>query len=295
MNTAKWWVVGDIAGDEFRWGPLEAMRSTVGRVTWDEARRADADWLSEVATTENVGGVVFWTPRPGLLDQRIVEAWNVAAPLARCIQVVGPWCDGEMRTGFPVDGMERVRWTEWRQLNADWLAPRNWRPRTWNSVEQWLSESIRRARTRKLSLATAPRPSASEPSAWIVIEAQDRETFEALSALVGEVGLEACWVRGESVWHESDSGFSFERVVGWIRDEAGCGPAGVTDAAIASLTSERLRLVNYPRVEDLNGPPDDPSVESLQRMVNETVLGKPFSIDRVLDWLKRCADSRVTE
>ena len=54
--------------------------------------------------------IVVAQSRPGSVDGRAVECLRKNAPLAAIVALVGSWCEGELRTGRPWPGVERVYW-----------------------------------------------------------------------------------------------------------------------------------------------------------------------------------------
>jgi CheY-like chemotaxis protein len=58
--------------------------------------------------------ILFAQSRPGRFCQDNAELLHRAAPLARLAVMLGPWCEGEMRSGTPLSGVVRIYWHEWR-------------------------------------------------------------------------------------------------------------------------------------------------------------------------------------
>ncbi len=59
--------------------------------------------------------------RPGDISARQVDRLRRAAPLARVVELLGVWCDGELRTGEPLVATIRVPchlWKSWFQREA---------------------------------------------------------------------------------------------------------------------------------------------------------------------------------
>ncbi len=55
---------------------------------------------------------LFFQSRPGQFTQASIEAVHTEIPLARLALVLGSWCEGELRSGFPLHGLERMFWYE---------------------------------------------------------------------------------------------------------------------------------------------------------------------------------------
>ena len=60
--------------------------------------------------------VVLLQSRPGEFLDKKVHQLRAAAPLARLVTLLGSWCEGEMRTGVPLQGMVRLYWHEWEPV-----------------------------------------------------------------------------------------------------------------------------------------------------------------------------------
>jgi hypothetical protein len=66
--------------------------------------------------------IVVADSRPGSVDRREQESLRRRAPLASVVSLVGSWCEGELRTGRPIEGVTRLYWHEfpgwWRRQEA---------------------------------------------------------------------------------------------------------------------------------------------------------------------------------
>src|SRR5436190_3850782 len=56
--------------------------------------------------------VIVFQSRPGQFSTSNFDELRRACPLARIVRVLGPWMEGELRTGRPVPGTLRVYWHE---------------------------------------------------------------------------------------------------------------------------------------------------------------------------------------
>jgi len=57
--------------------------------------------------------VVLAIPRPGRVSQQDVDRIRAAAPLCRIVALLGSGCEGELRSGRPLQGVARVYWHQW--------------------------------------------------------------------------------------------------------------------------------------------------------------------------------------
>lgn len=89
-----------------------------------------ADWLAEcadvsrfvdaeTAAKELAEGtcepevIVLAQSRPDQFSSAQIDRLRRAAPLSPVVSLLGSWCEGEMRTGFPYPGVMRVYWHQW--------------------------------------------------------------------------------------------------------------------------------------------------------------------------------------
>lgn len=264
-GQGTWWVLGKLDHPEFSLGPL-LDHSLVHLGTLEAPSRQ----RETVSSHDSVTGIVFWADRPGVLNQSTVEAWNAMFPMARLIVVAGAWCDGELRTGKPVRGVERVRWTDWKAMSFARLSRVSWQPRTMTGSD-WFYEPR--------SFSEALEHDAGDASVCrkgtVLIEAAYRESFLPLADLVEQAGFEAIWVRDEQVLAEDDVTSLSQPLVACITDDSGDRNRlqRTWPESLGELPS--LVLTNYPRRSDLKA--EDSST---------TTLGKPYEIGLVLDWLK---------
>ncbi len=70
------------------------------------------------ATSRDAAGVfspeliVIAQARPGQFRWNEVDRWRCRFPLAGVVSLLGSWCEGELRTGRPLPGAERLYWHE---------------------------------------------------------------------------------------------------------------------------------------------------------------------------------------
>lgn len=82
------------------------------------AATIDCDSIDDAAALLAAGAtpvevLVLFITRPGEVDDREIEAVRALAPLARVVRVLGPWCEGEPRSGRPPAGCTGVYWHQW--------------------------------------------------------------------------------------------------------------------------------------------------------------------------------------
>lgn len=58
--------------------------------------------------------IVIAQAHPGVFRAADIELIHRTVPLAPLFALLGPWCEGEIRTGRPWAGVQRVYWHQWR-------------------------------------------------------------------------------------------------------------------------------------------------------------------------------------
>jgi hypothetical protein len=101
-------LTGDYRRDEFD-RPLAEM-SQAAEIALVDGLQAAADWLKGGTPADLV---VVAQARPGQFSALQIEAIRRAAPLAPIVALLGSWCEGETRSGFPWPGVTRVYWHQW--------------------------------------------------------------------------------------------------------------------------------------------------------------------------------------
>mgnify|MGYP002623360748 CR=1 FL=1 len=57
--------------------------------------------------------VVLWQDRPDRYNAAEIDRLTSLLPTAQLVAVTGGWCEGETRSGRPLDGVTRVAWNRW--------------------------------------------------------------------------------------------------------------------------------------------------------------------------------------
>lgn len=86
--------------------------------------RARLHRVGDVAAARNqliesqapVDAILLCASRPGQFDAHSVEALHRAAPLAHLAMLLGSWCEGEVRSGRVIPGVQRIYWHQWQAL-----------------------------------------------------------------------------------------------------------------------------------------------------------------------------------
>ena len=236
---ASVWLIGEARTAEFSqavaWlGARAACRQ------FADARDAVAQAASRRAgagrSTIDPDAIVFCAARPGSIWRTQVDALSRAFPLARLAALVGPWCEGELRSGRPWPGVSRVYWHQWQSRLPELLnelggsVPRL--PRTATDVDVLLSSHGQ------------SRPAKIAGSVGIV--AARHTDFEALAGVLGSV-------TGNCRWLLSGAAATIEPVDVLLVDAAGELAAAMCDleqlrSAVGPVPA--LVLCHFPRPEE---------------------------------------------
>lgn len=282
------WIVGDLEHPEFSWGPLGDGASCRH---FDRRALPTAEQLAREALPSLI---VFWSERPGTTDAALIDAWGERFPLARRLQVIGAWNEGELRTGRPATSIERIRWLDWRQMSSERLDRIvSWRPTTWSPTERWLEIGTTDLGANRLAtndhgaVTRADRDDSSVDSndtrCVIGVVASVRAAYEPLAELVERAGGCPAWVRGATV-----SGAGAERI----------GSALMAQIIDRDGFEEEAEATGLPLPRELTavaiGFPRRDEVRGWERRAS-LILTKPYDIRPLLDWLgKRIAEAEAS-
>ena len=198
--------------------------------------------------------------RPGQFTQCQIESFHARAPLARLLAILGSWCEGEMRTGRPWHGVERVYWYDaigrlrWLLASGTYSAA----SRTQTAAER-IESSTRRWPHAK-------------PGASAAIFTLRHSEYEPLADVCRALQLSP---RREKVWQPL--GTAPELVIVATDDlQAGVAVDSLSAMCNGWPDTKRIALLNFPRRSE---------VELLKGLGFHQVLGKPLLIADLLGCL----------
>jgi hypothetical protein len=219
--------------------------------------------------------IVVAQSRPGQIRPLDVERLHAASPLSRLVVLVGSWCEGELRSGRPCQGVIRVLWHQWQPRLMPFLQPGaapipgSWQlPRTASLDE-------------RLACTVGPRWPRHE--GLVAIHADTHPTFMALS--------EACHAGGyATVWHVSEESVAASGVVAAVADGISCDTPGIRflrQTIRCHRPAPVIALLDFVRRQDL---------ELAKSEGVSAVVAKPFLVYDLLWHLDRSvASSRVEQ
>jgi hypothetical protein len=227
MHSTTIWLTGELRDADF-----------APAVAWlrDAATCVDisADSMPETIA-EFPAAIVLFQARPGAISQRRVESLHRHAPLARLIVVAGPWCEGELRSGRPAQGITRILWHQWqvrlpRELGvvSGEIARPVFLPRTLTPVDLLLRTQLKR-------------PNADRTRGVAGVCSASRSTFEALADACAVAGLEPRWQQ-PGHWSQLEAADVVlldgrESLLSWLESNEASRPA--------------MWLIAWPRPDDL--------------------------------------------
>lgn len=209
--------------------------------------------------------IVLAQSRPGQYAPDDVARLREEAPLARIVGLLGPMCEGEMRTGTPLPGVIRVYWHQWPErceYELEHLAQ--------GRGSSWSLPLTAGEEERIKILARNPLPSCS---GLVAIDA-DRQTAGALLEFFGATGCSAVWLAG--IDRDKIQGVSAILWDGSARlDEA---PRRIATLARQFPKVPIIALLDFPRPAD---------VRAVRRAGAVAVVSKPYLVDELVRVLKK--------
>ena len=129
--------------------------------------------------------IVLAQSYPGQISHRQVDAWLRRWPLARCVGLLGSWCEGEMRTGNPWPGVTRIYWHQWSSRLPAFVLPSEDAvpgfPRTLTEDERFLQ-----------------RPQATcRGGGFLAVVADSYTAYESIEDICTDSGYVTTWLRGD--------------------------------------------------------------------------------------------------
>jgi hypothetical protein len=207
-------------------------------------------------------------PRPGVNAQEHLDRLYATAPLVRVAVVAGTWCEGEMRTGRPLQGSLRLYWHElpawWEGAQRDRSAGR---APPWSlPVEPWAAAAWRDHPGAGMDAQAA--------RAVVAIDARDFATFETLSAALAGLGWRCIWTpRGRKL---ADAGRASDAASatagiwdGGQLDPAECNALQRFCKQFGVQPAPVIAMVDFPRLEHL---------ELVRTAGASAIMGKPYAI-----------------
>jgi hypothetical protein len=263
--------------------PLLPLVALIGAVDHPDFRDAiallRATARCELAINTNAAPevVILGQTRPGQVGQPQIEGLQKRWPLAAIVTIVGSWCEGELRTGRPVQGDTRLYWYEfpawWQRQIALWHAGR---------CPEWARPTVDAYRSLSVQNAAHP-PDAgirNRPRRLIQLRTPNRDTADTLADLLHVAGYATVWNplgRPPTIVRGAAAG---------IWDGAQLDDCEVCDLAdfcrsLARDAAPVVALLDFPRRD---------RVEVATQIGAAAVLGKPWINTDLVATIENCVD-----
>jgi CheY-like chemotaxis protein len=244
------WVVGDARREEFRACIEQIVARTVATLY--------PDWPNEYEEEAEPDLCIVLGARPGEFGAEAIESLRHWAPLTRVVGLLGPWCEGEVRTGRPWPAVPRIYWHRWQAWFEGELA-------AWERGEGG-TLSLPLTATDEERLLHPDFVAKDFPGLAVAISSASREMTGMLVEACAALGCHArSYAFGDTWTHE-------QRTIG-IYDAAACDAEMIEEfreLAVNCPAAHWLVLANFPRPED---------ERRLREAGAAAVLSKPLVID----------------
>lgn len=199
--------------------------------------------------------------RQGQFDQALIDAVKVFAGATPVVVMLGSWCEGEIRSDRPAEGVKRVFWHQWRGRFSTFVSHLADDGVTlWHGAETE-TDADRIVHTSARGSGTPSEHLTIGVSAWNV------ETYDSLSAGIQSFGWKTRWVERSSL----------SNLAGAIN--AVCIDANSLDENLERrLTWLKEQVFDVPMVLALNFPRNN-EVSELHNMGVSHVVSKPFELN----------------
>lgn len=227
MDEKSILVVGDWRHVHFA-APLGWLDVHAACTYYCNVQAAAAD-LRSPSRRADPAGILLLQSRPGQFSRRDIEGFHAAAPLARLVALVGPWCEGGQRNARVWPGAEPAPWRSWtyRLAREFGLADStgSYEPLPYTATEV---ERIEREAALFLDR--------THIAAKAAVYTDRRPNYECLAELLSRLGVKAIW-HPETAAPASDVDFGIYD--NWPRAEAAFSPE-----------IPAILLLHFPRPQD---------------------------------------------
>lgn len=194
-------------------------------------------------------------PLPGAYRQSDFDRLQQLSPLTRLVVVAGTWCEGELRTGQPLQGVIRLYWYE---LASWWES--STRRQDAGLCPHW-SQPLEHAQAGRY-MSDASGQSLPARLTEVLVSTPDSATFDTLRAALGVRGL-VC---------NRDQGEEAESAGIWDGSQLGDQELEQLHEFCQRVTGPVTVLLDFPRVEHL---------QQIQTAGAASLFAKPYVAEEV--------------
>ncbi|MCA9249239.1 MAG: hypothetical protein KDA42_19085 [Planctomycetales bacterium] len=175
-------LIGETRRAEFR--DAAALLRTRTRLRRERTLEAAVDFVAAAREAPEI--IVIAQSRPGEIDETQVETLRAAAPLARFVQLLGSWCEGETRSGHPWPAESRLFWHQFVPRMSDCFDQ-------WERGEcpEW---GLPPAATQADQLVWARGETPDIEGALIAIHTRHFETYDTLADVFAGASWRSIWI-----------------------------------------------------------------------------------------------------
>ena len=260
-------LIGDCSRPEFQ-EAAAALRAECNLVLADDVPQAIARCAAEERWPEVI---VLAQDRPGQFSPQAVASLRERWPLARLQALLGPWCEGETRTGRPWPAATRGYWHAWL---AAWQ--RESQRRRTGKLASWALPVTATEDERLLLAAEDPLgPRALQP-AIVAIDTADLDAAGCLGGVLQQAGYQPLALTATTGRIRGATAGIWDG-----RLDLPDGPKRLADFVELLAPAPVLALLNFPRPEHLEA----------SRAAGATgAVAKPYLIEDLLAALRQCID-----
>ena len=207
--------------------------------------------------------------RQGQFDQALIDAVKAFAGATPVVMMLGSWCEGEVRSDRPAEGVTRVFWHQWKgRFNKFMRHLEN------DGVTQWHGPETKTDADR---IGAPNRLDSKTPSenVCIGISAWNVEAYDSLSAAIQSFGWQTRWVERTNL-------SSLEGAINAI-----CVDANSRDDNLERrILWLKEQVFEVPMVLSMNFPRNN-ETSKLRGVGVSHVVSKPFELNDLRDAIAR--------
>jgi len=263
--TTRILLTGDYWHSDFKdliaGGPASSTLVTLDKFLHYADPESSASAPSAIGEEDTFDLVVIAQSRQGQFDQSLIDAVKAFAGATPVVMMLGSWCEGELRSDQPAEGVTRVFWHQWKgRFNTftKHLAD--------NGVTAWHGPETKTEADRIATTGALDSESNSEPfcigiSAWSV------EAYDSMSVAIQSFGWKTRWVERTDL-------SSLEGAVNAICIDAN----SLDDSLERRILWLKDQVFDVPMVLSLNFPRNN-EVSKLRSTGVSHVISKPFELN----------------